>query len=181
MPVLQFFYKNLRLLHEGAAPTRPLVASFLVCFVVSGFFWAGKRPRQPIAFDHNKHVENGVACTDCHSGAEEAAHATLPSVSTCMTCHESALTTSQEEAKVRAAASTGKELVWTQITSVPPHVYFSHRRHVRAGQLDCATCHGAIQKATKPPTVRFRRLDMSDCLNCHRQHGMKTDCNDCHR
>lgn len=181
MHVLSFFYEKLRLLHERAGSARPIVASFLVCFVVIGIFWGGERPSQPIAFNHNKHVENGVACTDCHAGAQEGVHATLPDLGTCLTCHESALTKNSEEAKIRDIAAAGKELVWTQITSMPPHVYFSHRRHVQAGKLECAACHGAMQKATAPPRAPFRSLDMDDCVNCHNQRGLKTDCNDCHR
>ena len=168
-------------LYEKLGSGRVLVASFVLCFVASAFFWAGSRPVQPIAFNHNKHVESGVACTDCHAGAQDAARATLPEMSTCMTCHESGLTKSPEEAKLRTAAAAGQELAWTQLTQVASHVYFSHRRHVQAGKVECATCHGAMQKATAPPTARFRRLDMDDCMSCHTQRGVKTDCNDCHR
>jgi hypothetical protein len=113
--------------------------------------------------------------------SQAGTRATLPDVSTCMTCHESALSKNPEEAKIRDAAAAGKDLPWTQFTQVATHVYFSHRRHVQAGKIECATCHGAMQKLSAPPTARFRPLDMDDCINCHTQRGLKTDCNDCHR
>ncbi|MFB3917526.1 MAG: cytochrome c3 family protein [Terriglobales bacterium] len=173
--------RNFGVLMEKLRSGRTAVASFALCFVVGLFVWGAKKPVQPIAFNHKKHIENGVGCTDCHSGAQEQARATLPELSTCMTCHESALGQSPEEAKVRAAAAAGRELVWTQLTRVPTHVYFSHRRHVQEGKVECAVCHGEMQKRSVPPTARFRPLDMNDCINCHIQRGVYTDCNDCHR
>jgi hypothetical protein len=166
---------------EKLGPARAAVGAFVVCFAAGLFVWGHTRTTQPIAFNHSKHIENGIACTDCHAGAQEQARATLPEISTCMTCHENPMGQSPEEAKIRAAAAAGRELVWQQNARVPPHVYFSHRRHVQAGRVDCSECHGAMQKATKPPTARFRRLDMNDCIGCHTQRGVKTDCNDCHR
>jgi len=171
----------LGLIFDKLGSARNVVVSFVLCFVVGLFVWGAKKPPQPIAFNHSKHVENGVGCTDCHAGAQDSTRATLPEISTCLTCHESPLTQSPEEAKIRAAAAAGTELRWTQITRVPPHVFFSHRRHTQAGKVDCAVCHGAMQKATAPPKGQFRRLDMDDCLGCHAQRGVKTDCNDCHR
>src|SRR5512147_1653037 len=64
--------------------------------------------RQPITFNHSKHIKNGLTCTDCHPGVETQARATLPDISTCLTCHQSALTTSPEEQKIRTLASAGK-------------------------------------------------------------------------
>lgn len=169
-------------LRAGLASVQPVVAGF-VLFLLSGtlLFWPGHRVRQPITFDHAKHIKAGAGCTDCHSGAQDQSHATLPQVSTCLMCHESALTTSKEEAKIRTVAASGKELEWSQVTRVAPHVYFSHRRHVGVAKVDCAVCHGDMAMATSPPTRRFRPLNMNDCLACHEQHKVKSDCNDCHR
>lgn len=167
---------------RDAARTKGTWISFAACFILSGvFIWTGKPAAQPIAFNHQKHIAQQLDCTDCHVGAQSGAHATLPDISICLNCHQTAVTKSPEEEKIRTAAATGKPLVWAQITQVPPHVYFSHRRHVQIAKLDCAQCHGDMKDATVPPKARFRRLNMSDCLNCHAQHGVNTDCNDCHR
>ncbi len=161
--------------------TRLAVVAFVVSFVSAGFLLQTKPPVQPIAFNHKVHVSNGINCVDCHAGAQEQAQATLPGITTCMGCHEAALTQSPEEAKIRDMAAAGAELKWAKMTRVAPHVFFSHRRHVHLAGLQCADCHGAMQDATAPPTRRFRRLDMDDCLHCHEQRGLKSDCNDCHR
>jgi hypothetical protein len=30
---------------------------------------------------------------------------------------------------------------WKKLTSVPQHVFFSHRRHTKFGRLECSVCH----------------------------------------
>src|ERR1700745_2229426 len=45
------------------------------------------RAEQPIAYSHKIHIEHGLQCLDCHSGADTGARATIPSVSKCMLCH----------------------------------------------------------------------------------------------
>lgn len=156
-------------------------AFFLLGNLVFSALRNGPPTVQPIVFNHSTHVGSGIACTDCHTGAESEARATLPAISTCLTCHESALTESAEEAKIRKTAAAGQGLHWMQLTRVPPHVYFSHRRHVQLAHLSCENCHGPMKDATAPPMRPFRQFTMSTCIDCHEQRGLKTDCNDCHR
>lgn len=158
---------------------------FAAGFVLSTVAFLGYSGRnsaaQPIAFNHSKHIANGLACADCHTGVETQARATLPSLDTCMNCHATAQTKSAEEQKIRALAAAGKEPAWTQLTRMPAHVYFSHRRHVVLAKLSCAVCHGAMEKAVAPPTKPFREFTMTACLECHENKRGGTDCNDCHR
>ena len=158
---------------------------FVLFFVLGGASFVGLQhaatPQQPIAFNHAKHVSNGVACTDCHSGVETQAKATLPSVDVCISCHQVALTNSAEEERIRTVAAAGQELNWVQLTQTPPHVFFSHRRHVAVAHLPCAECHGPMEQATKPPERAFRAFNMAACISCHQQHRVNADCNDCHR
>ncbi len=158
---------------------------FFLCFVLGGTTFVelqhAPATRQPIAFNHAKHVSNGVACTDCHAGVQAQAKATLPSIDTCLGCHQVALTSSPEEERIRKIAAAGQELDWVQLTQTAPHVFFSHRRHVGVAHLPCAECHGPMEQATKPPERAFRTFTMSTCINCHQQHRVNADCNDCHR
>ena len=161
------------------------VAGFIVFFALGGTAYMGAQyaaspPRQPIAFNHAKHIENGLGCTDCHAGAQNQAKATLPTIDTCLTCHQTPLSSSPEEAKIRSLAAAGQDLQWVQLTQLPPHVFFSHRRHVTSGGLACAECHGPVEKSTVPLARPFRVLTMTTCLDCHQQHGVNSDCNDCH-
>lgn len=167
------------------ASASPALAGFLLFFVFAGTVVVAHQrsasvKKQPLAFNHAKHIENGLGCTDCHAGVQTQAKATLPTVDFCMTCHATALGSSKEEAKLRSIAAAGQELPWAQLAQLPPHVFFSHRRHVAVAQLKCAECHGPVEQATAPPRS-WRRLDMNACINCHRQHGVNADCNDCHR
>lgn len=147
------------------------------------FGWAQSRQAstQPIRYNHAVHIANGLACEECHVGARQQEHATLPPLDTCLACHEQALTQNPEEEKIRTLAGAGQMSPWIQITRVPPHVYFSHRRHVTLGGLACADCHGPMETRTEPPRYPFRDLTMDACQACHAQKGVRNDCNDCHR
>ncbi len=171
---------------SGLVARRAGLAGFVTFFLLGSATYVSVSsvtppPRQPIAFNHAKHMENGLNCTDCHSGVQTQAKATLPGVDVCMGCHQAALTSSPEEEKVRSVAASGQELNWVQLTQLAPHVFFSHRRHVKAGRLACAECHGPMEKATRPPQRAFRVLNMDACLECHQKNKVNADCNDCHR
>ena len=158
---------------------------FVLFFVLGGGGILGWQhlaaPKQPIAFNHAKHVSNGVACTDCHAGVQVQAKATLPTIDVCIGCHQVALTSNPEEERLRTIAAAGQELNWVQLTQTAPHVFFSHRRHVAVAHLPCAECHGPMEQATRPPERAFRVFKMATCINCHQQHRVNADCNDCHR
>ena len=38
----------------------------------------------------------------------------------------------------------GKPGEWIKIHNLPDHVFFSHAQHIRAGKVQCQTCHGRI-------------------------------------
>lgn len=136
---------------------------------------------QPIAFNHKLHVEdNGLECVECHIYVMTQPFAGYPGVDKCLECHEEAQTDSAEEEKIRQTAAAGEELVWNRIYDVPDHVYSSHRRHVVAGELECAECHGPIADATSPPSRPLNDLSMDFCMDCHEQRGVTNDCIACH-
>jgi c(7)-type cytochrome triheme protein len=142
--------------------------------------------RQPIPFNHHKHVveEEGpkLACTECHPGATTAANAGLPSLDRCLQCHMKPQSKRPEERIVRELAAKGGPFEWIQVTRNAGHVYFSHRAHITLGKLECATCHGDVASWTEPPARPELRLeDMQACLNCHRERGAQTSCRTCHR
>jgi hypothetical protein len=165
------------------SPLRPVLAGFGLVFLVQTAFFLRGNPEQvqPIAFNHAQHIASGLACTDCHKGAQTEEHATIPDLATCMGCHATPLGKSAEEAKLKAFAAAGAEIPWRPVTQVPAHVYFSHRRHATLAKIDCATCHGAMEKLTAPPRGPFRAPSMDNCIECHNQNRVNTDCNDCHR
>jgi len=144
---------------------------------------------QPVAFNHYAHIENAdMTCTKCHTGAETNRHAGFPPDMFCAACHEGSDPESPAEAKLVELLEKGEPLAWKQVTHVEPYAYFSHRRHVGIGNIDCTACHGKIAELTTPvkePEVDFtRRKGMQACMNCHRHSANPhagLDCVDCHR
>ena len=145
----------------------------------------GARPgptEQPIAYNHKLHTQDqSLPCTTCHLSVETGERAGRPTVAICLECHESALTESAEEEKIRGFAASGAEIPWVQLTRLDQHVYFSHRRHVTVARLECGVCHGPMDAQTTPPREPLRRVTMSSCVGCHEKSGVSVDCNACHR
>jgi cytochrome c2 len=138
----------------------------------------GYTPTQPIKYSHKLHAgavaDGGMAidCKYCHVGVEKGKQAGIPTVNICMNCHkavgETVNGTGKEEiAKIREAYTTGKPVEWIRIHNLPDHVYFSHAQHVKAGGLECQTCHGEIQ--TMEVVSQHAPLSMNWCINCHRE------------
>jgi hypothetical protein len=137
------------------------------------------RAEQPIAYSHKIHIEHGLQCLDCHSGADTGARATIPSVSKCMLCHAKIATDNPEVKKVAEFAAARREIPWERVYGFDPGalVKFQHAPHIRAG-VQCARCHGDMtQAATAQPLVKH---SMGTCLTCHRQNHASEDCTTCH-
>lgn len=156
------------------------------------------QPEQPIYYSHTVHAGiNQVNCLYCHGGAMEGKHANIPSVNVCMNCHmavneyakgpklfkdDGTEVNGTAEIKklydyagwdpaVNKYTKPGKPIEWVKIHSLPDHVYFNHSQHVKAGGVQCQTCHGEIQKMGE--VYQFSNLSMGWCINCHRESSVK--------
>lgn len=154
---------------------RPTVAAALNDFL-------GRRPEpvQPIEFPHNIHAGKQIGCTEyCHEGAETGPVAGLPSVRTCMICHNTIATDRPRIRQITAMREQGLDLVWQRVYGYPDtaHVRFNHAPHIRA-DVACATCHGDVAAGT----VARRTVDltMGFCVDCHKQRQASIDCLACH-
>lgn len=136
---------------------------------------------QPIQFNHQVHLSSGLNCPTCHTTVEQAVPAGVPTLETCMMCHQGALTESPEEEKVRQFAQRNESIPWRRIYQLPDHVYFSHRRHVVTGGVACAVCHGAVESLVVPAAYPMVKHSMDWCLTCHEARGATADCVHCHR
>jgi len=67
-------------------------------------------------------------------------------------------------------------LEWTKIHNLPDHVFFSHAQHIRAGKVQCQTCHGSITEMDE--VKQFAELSMGWCINCHRETKVNFNYND---
>jgi cytochrome c551/c552 len=155
----------------------------------------GYKPDQPIYFSHKVHAgTNQISCLYCHGGAQEGKHANIPSVNICMNCHMAINEYSGKDKLIKEDGTelngTGeiqklykyagfnpavskvwdpnkaKPMEWNKVHNLPDHVYFNHSQHIKAGKVQCQTCHGEIQKMDV--AQQFADLSMGWCVNCHR-------------
>ena len=154
------------------------------------------QPTQPIFYSHKVHAGiNQISCLYCHGSAWDSKHAAIPAVNICMNCHKAIqeyakgpklydeegneINGTAEIAKLYKAASydpakknnwdatKAKPIEWVKIHNLPDHVYFNHSQHIRAGKVQCQTCHGEITAMNEVKQVS--ELSMGWCINCHRQ------------
>lgn len=155
-------------------PTLALTALGLIHF---GFFGV----KQPVEFNHKKHVaELEMTCDTCHAGYEKETFSGLPTAEVCATCHAEAQGKGKKELVLVEKLKKGETLEWKGLFAQPPHIFYSHRRHVVVAKIACATCHGDIANTTSPPR-RVRKLAMTDCIACHQKLNVSVACTACHR
>lgn len=65
---------------------------------------------------------------------------------------------------------------WIRIHNLPDHVYFNHAQHVTVGEVECQTCHGAVEEMEV--VQQMSPLSMGWCINCHRQTDVKFNDNE---
>jgi mono/diheme cytochrome c family protein len=150
------------------------------------------QPEQPIFYSHKVHAgTNQISCLYCHGNAWESKHAAVPPLNVCMNCHSAINEYKGEklfredgkevdgtaeiqklysytgyDPKTARYTEPGKPVEWIKIHNLPDHVFFSHAQHVRAGKVQCQTCHGPIQEMNE--VKQFAELSMGWCINCHR-------------
>jgi hypothetical protein len=159
-------------------------SGFVSFFLLSGAaaILIPSRTEQPIAFNHRKHVvDNEMGCSECHEFYEKETFSGLPSAETCAFCHLDELQgENAEERRLATLLEEGEDLKWEQLFRQPPHVFYSHRRHVGVAQMECTDCHGSIGESETPPK-RVKQLTMDDCLDCHEEEEVAAECTTCHR
>jgi Cytochrome c7 and related cytochrome c len=160
---------------EVFSPERPDFAT-----ATREFFGRHPEPRQPLEFPHDIHVKSEIGCTEyCHESAAKGPVAGLPSVKTCMICHQAIATDRPRIQTLAALEAKGVDLAWQRVYgyTAGAHVRFDHAPHIRA-KVDCATCHGPIAQQTV--ARRTVNLNMGFCVNCHSERKAPNDCQTCH-
>jgi hypothetical protein len=137
---------------------------------------------QPIVFSHAIHAGKfRIPCMACHQNVMLGARASIPNIEVCGACHSTPMQKTPQELLVYKYVSEHKQIPWYNIYHVPDYVYFSHRRHVAIGKLNCKLCHGDMAALDSPPKTQFLQIKMQNCWNCHEKHHVTTDCSHCHR
>ncbi|MGQ0732362.1 MAG: cytochrome c3 family protein [Acidobacteriota bacterium] len=160
---------------EVFTPAHPDVAS-----AARAFLGMKPAPVQPLEFPHDVHVAQGLTCTDyCHESASEGPVAGLPSLKTCMICHQAIATDRPRVQEMAALEAKGLDLAWQRVYgyAAEAHVRFDHSPHMRA-KVECATCHGPIAEQTVAQLNV--ELTMGFCVTCHTARRASNDCLTCH-
>ena len=172
----------------------------------------GYQPEQPIPYSHRLHAGVlNIDCQYCHVGADKGRHATIPTVDTCMNCHNTVKgRTKSAQANIQKIADSlmsegGKPvpgIAWKRVHNNPDFVYFNHQTHVRIAKyidengkvsdgVDCTYCHGDMAK--NGVAKQQEQLAMGFCINCHRTQNERhlaanlparapaNSCDACHR
>jgi hypothetical protein len=145
-----------------------------------------KGPRQPIFFRHDIHAgQKQIPCQYCHYSAGVSNEPGIPSMQTCMGCHQLMVlgSTPQNKAeikKLKTAWSDKKPVEWIRVHMVARHVHFPHSQHIKAlGPQACATCHGNV--ARMPQVYKVNNVNnMGFCISCHLERKVTRDCTVCH-
>lgn len=154
------------------------VFSDIKLFDIFKKYTRGYTPEQPISYSHVIHVKKlGIECQYCHSGVSKSSYATVPSVETCMGCHNVVQKGSEEIKKLAKYWEEQKPVEWEPVNHLPEHAVFNHQRHVKAG-VGCHSCHGQVQNM--PVVEKVSSLKMGFCISCHRDRGVSFDCAVCH-
>jgi hypothetical protein len=173
----------------GAQPSPPAIASTGPVFTPAratlseatrDFFRIRPSATQPIPFPHKTHIAKGLTCTEyCHESVTKGPVAGLPSVKTCMICHDAIATDKPLIQQITNLQKGGHDLAWQRVYGYPneSHVRFNHAPHIRAN-VECSTCHGPIAEQTV--AERNVNLNMGFCVTCHRQKNAPNDCLTCH-
>ena len=146
-----------------------------------GYLWhrSDPAPVQPIAFPHTVHAGGlRMACVYCHTFVERSRSAGAPPLEICMGCHRSIATDREEIRKLTRYYEEKRPIEWKRVYALPDFIYFSHKRHVKAG-VECAMCHGNVAGMRR--VRRVNELIMGWCVSCHRVRGASRDCATCHK
>jgi hypothetical protein len=66
---------------------------------------------------------------------------------------------------------------WVRVYQIPTYVFFSHRAHLETNNT-CQECHGDV--ATLHVMTKLVPMNMSTCMNCHKEKKASNDCTFCH-
>jgi hypothetical protein len=157
-----------------------LISGFTAMLIIVGCERQPTLPRQPFPFSHQHHVTDyNIDCEYCHSGVRSGSVAGIPSVQTCMGCHQLVAATSGHIMRLRDMWERGEPVRWMRVNVVADFVYFDHFAHINA-DISCEHCHGDVARMDEL-LPRYQLNSMSWCVDCHNTYEASKDCMICHR
>lgn len=144
------------------------------------FYYQGRiGPEQPLPFSHHVHAGvKQIGCVVCHSGVASSPRAGVPSLQTCMLCHDQIIREYPYIRQLREHYEQGIPVKWVQVDILSEHAFFNHQVHVQRG-VDCSHCHGDVKGMDR--IYQAQKFQMGFCIQCHRDNAASHDCLACHR
>ena len=188
----------------------PFLLGLLFALLVGWIFFPlglYKNHQQPLQFNHKVHTgeSNGMACTDCHTTADDGRFQGIPAIAKCAECHATPLgETEAEKILIEEYITPNKEIPWLVYSRQPDNAYFSHASHVTLGEMKCEDCHGPHGSSEFLKTYQenrisgysrdiwganisgfasepWRGMKMDKCVNCHEDRNRRDGCVACHK
>lgn len=181
----------------------PVILFFIIGFAASIVLGWGIFPKllyskkhQPVEFNHELHNAEVGDCQSCHYFRDDGSFAGIPSIYSCMECHEAPLGESEAELTfIENYVWPQREVPWLVYSRQPPCVYFSHAAHVISAEMGCETCHGDIGTSDHMKVYEenritgysrdiwgqnmlglrkntWDRMKMDDCADCHARENV---------
>ncbi len=137
----------------------PVVLGALLGVACAGLFGhVNPVPTDHLRFPHQKHLDMGQACTDCHqkiSTAKDLSQLDIPGHDVCMQCHDKKADCKKCHSDPTAAAPLPKP---------HPTLAFNHENHIKRMNGECKDCHQELPEIGKPA----RMPTMAACFqSCH--------------
>ena len=170
-----------------------IVFTFLsyILFQKSCNYAMGNHPAKEIQFNHKTHVVKCPSdCETCHGYYENGRFKGIPTVGTCVSCHDRTAPNSAAD----PCTPTRKPFLdnykdsnapWGAYAAQPDLVYFSHRVVMGAKYEDgrkkarCGSCHGDKAESTTTKKIKGKML-MGQCMDCHTALNIGNKCLVCH-
>ncbi len=136
--------------------------------------WQEEDRSGEIKFSHKFHLEQGIECTDCHTGAANSQLSSdklFGDHSSCQSCHEEQLNENcefchQKAGEYKAFKNPKRELI------------FPHKKHVELSNVDCETCHKNLRDVDYGSSKNLPT--MTTCNECHDNSKASSQCEICH-
>jgi hypothetical protein len=129
--------------------------------------------KQVIKFSHQKHLDAGVDCAQCHSvdSSTSSSDKLLPTHNECQTCHD------QEVSETCNFCHLTEEP--QALPNPVREINFNHKLHVKDQAQQCETCHKNLNKVDYAGPENLP--SMTTCTTCHNNVKAPVQCEVCHK
>lgn len=137
-------------------------------------YWKEEDRSTKIKFSHKFHLDQGIACIDCHIEATNSTNSSdklFGDHSSCDGCHQEKIESDCEYCHFKKDDYEG-------FINPVRELLFSHKQHNELEGVNCVTCHKDLDKVDYASSSNMPK--MSDCNVCHDNTKASNICENCH-